>query len=871
MLFSPAKPIWPVSQEPLAQVERPVYVRHLFPNGLTLLVQEDHSSPLVAFHAVVRTGSATEGKFLGAGISHVVEHMLFKGTARRPVGAVEKEARAYGGASQGFTTYDTTSYQLVVNSEHGSEAADLMVDALYSSTLDAEELAKERDVVLRELKLRRDEPSQVAWDLLFANAYRMHPYRIPIIGYEPLLMKLTADDVREYHKTHYLPNTTVIAVVGDVDPQQVIRRMGELTQGLPPGRVPETMLPEEPLPIAPREISQEAPIQLGVVSIGLPGVSVSDPDLFALDLLAWLLGAERGSRLDKALKETGIVHSVQCWNYTPQQRGLFTVSMRLDPGRAREAVAAAWKELDRASAEPFSTEEIEAARKALLRDYLSGRQTVAGRASDLAGYEVLAGDPAFAVRYLEGIRRVGPEELRRAARKFLAKERAVTVTLLPKGSENASGRQAVRPAEPKAERVLLRNGARAVLRRDARLPLATVQVSMLGGVRYETDKTSGISQLVSRMLLRGTRHHSADQINGLLKEMGASLQPFSGRNSLGLSLETVSSDLPHAISLVSELLTESDFPEAELEKERRLALANLKAQEEDPFSWGIRRLTEVLFARHPYRLDPAGEAEALKSLQKEDLIRFYGQALDPGRLVVAVAGQFNREETLKLLTETIGQIPPSKNPPPEIPAEPPLTALRERIEATPREEALVLIGFPGLKVTDPRVPAMDLLEEVLSGGAGRLFTEVRERRGLAYTVGAFTMNGVDPGCFVLYAVTDPSQADGVRSALLEEVRRVRQTEIPEEELKEAKQGLLGGKRIARQSQETLAAQMAGDELYGLGFDYSGRYDAQIRQLTGADLLKVAQDLLDPQRCAVVIGKPGESGGAPRQTELLEAR
>ena len=156
----------PVEQiKPLEPSEASSLVRHRFPNGLTLLIQEDHSHPLVAFHAVVPTGSATEGKFLGTGISHVVEHMLFKGTARRPVGAVEKEARLYGGTSQGFTTYDTTSYQLVVNREHWFEGADLMVDALFFSTLDSQELLKERDVVLRELKMRRDDPSQVAWDL----------------------------------------------------------------------------------------------------------------------------------------------------------------------------------------------------------------------------------------------------------------------------------------------------------------------------------------------------------------------------------------------------------------------------------------------------------------------------------------------------------------------------------------------------------------------------------------------------------------------------------------------------------------------------------------------------------------------------------
>ncbi|MDO8730555.1 MAG: insulinase family protein, partial [Candidatus Omnitrophota bacterium] len=555
----------PVQQSNLpehSEVSAPV--RHRFPNGLTLLVQEDHSHPLAAFHAVVPTGSATEGKFLGTGISHVVEHMLFKGTARRPVGAVEKEARSYGGTSQGSTTYDTTSYQLIVNREHWSEAADLMVDALFFSTLDSEELLKERDVVLRELKMRRDDPSQVAWDLLFDNAYRVHPYKIPIIGYEPLLMKITAEDVREYHRMHYVPNRMTIAVVGDVEPSEVIRRFGELLKDIPPGKVTQESLPEEPLPFSPREIIEEADIQLGIVTIGMPSVAAADPDLFALDLLAYLLGGERGSRLEKALKETGIVHAVQCWNYTPQARGLFSVTMRLDPGAVHEAIAGVWKEFARAASEPFPAEELEAAKRALLRQYLSGRQTVGGEASDLGGYEVLVGDPLFAARYLDRIRKLQAVDLQQAAQRILVKERATTVTLLPRSAAQESKPAASRPAEPVLELVRLENGVRVILREDRRLPLVTLQASMLGGVRYETDSTNGISHLTAQMLLRGTRHKNKDQINDSIKQMGGELNSFSGRNSLGLTLSVVSSELAHAVPLFGEILSEPAFPADEL-------------------------------------------------------------------------------------------------------------------------------------------------------------------------------------------------------------------------------------------------------------------------------------------------------------------
>ena len=848
----------------------PKVTRQVFPNGLTVLVQEDHSHPLVAFEAAVRTGSATEGSWMGTGVSHVVEHMLFKGTARRPVGAVEREARSYGGTSQGFTSYDTTAYQLVVNKEFWPQAADLMVDALFFPTMDAGEFAKEQQVVLRELKMGEDDPGHLIWNLLFENAYRIHPYHVPIIGYESLLSKLTREDVLQYHRSRYFPNAMVLAVVGDVETPEVIRRLEELTSSVKPGSLPPQTLPEEPLPVAPREVTQEAQVNLGVMAVGFPSVSVSHPDLYALDLLSWLMGGGRGSRLDRALKETGKVHAVSCSNYTPKEKGLFVVTMWLDSEKIPSALEEFWEQIVRAKTEDFTAKEIEAAKKVLLADYFSGRQTVSGQASDLAMNELLVADPTFAYQYVRRMQEVTPADLKRVALEVLKPERATTVRIVPKGTFKASEPAAARVSpEGSGEKVVLENGLKVILRQEKRLPLVTLQLSMLGGVRYETGSTNGISALTARMLLRGTRRRSSQEITDLIREMGGELAPASGRNSIGMTLEVISSELPRAVDLLGELLTESVFPAEELEKERRLLLAELKAREEDPFPWGIRRLVGVLFTKHPHRLDPSGDPKSVAGLKREELAAFYRQILNPSQMVVSVVGDFDRQEVLDLLNKTLGKCEARKPEPISVPKEPSLTSLRERLELTPRQEGLVMIGFPGLSVDDPRAPVLDLVETVLSGGAGRLFSEVRERRGLAYTVGAFALAGVDPGAFILYAVTEPSNLPTVRQALLEEIRRLRTAPVPEEEFKEAQQGLLGARRIARQTQGSLASQMGLDELYGLGFDFYKKYDTRVQAATPSDLQALAKELLDPERCVVVIGQPqGGSRAADEASQEL---
>ena len=851
----PLVPAPPHVEQTLSQV-----IRKNCSNGLTVLVQEDHSNPLVAFHAVVRAGSATEGRWMGTGISHVVEHMLFKGTPRRTVGAMEREAREYGGTSQGFTTFDTTAYQVVVNKEFWSQGADLLVDALFHPTMDPEEFTKERQVVLRELKLGKDDPGHLLWDRLFENAYRTHPYRVPIIGYEPLVKRLTREDVLEYHRSRYHPNAIVIGVSGDVEPQAVIRRIEELTAEIPPGAVAPEVLPQEPRTIAAREVDDEAEAAQPLVGVGFPSVSLSDPDLYALDVLAWLLGGGRGSRLERSLEEGGIVHSVSCSNFTPRDPGLFVVMMRMDPANVSTSLDALAREIHRAQVEEFTPPEVEAAKRALLTEYFANRQTVTAQAADLALFEVLVGDPAFAHRYIEEVGRVTSADLKRVANAYLVPERSTTVKLLPKGTPSAlNKKERSQTAAPLLEeKVVLDNGVRVILHPDRRLPLVTVNVCLLGGVRYEEDSTNGISALTARMLIRGTRHKTEQEIVDLVRDMGGELAPSSGRNSMGLTLEVMSAEFPRAVHLLSELLQEPTFPSEELEKERRLLLADLKVQEENPFPWGMKRLCASLFAVHPYRLDPAGDSRSVKAFHREALVSFYNKIRDPKEIVLTAVGDFRKEELVSLLQETLGRVGPTDHKTPfSVPQEPARTGAGERLETSPRQEGLVMIGFPGLAVTDPRVPVLDLVETVLSGGAGRLFTQVRERRGLAYTVGAFGVHGVDPGTFVLYAVTEPAQIQSVRQALLEEIRRLGTTPVPEEEFRVAQQGLLGARRIARQTQAFLATQLGLDELYGLGYDFSRRYEEKLQAATPSDLQEVAKTLLDPQRCIVVIGQPGK--------------
>ncbi len=841
------------------------------PNGLTLLFQPDHGAPLVALEAVVKTGSATEGPLLGTGVSHVVEHMLFKGTATRPVGAIEREIKSYGGQINGHTSHDVTGYTLTVHRDHFADALTLLADALQHPSFDAQELPRELDVVFRELKLRRDDPDQSIADLIWAAAYREHPYRHPIVGYEPLLKALTRQQVVDYYRTHYLPNRTVLAIVGDVDEQAVRAAVTRELAGWPRGLEPSPVTPVEPPPTAPRLVEETADVAVAQLVIAFPSVAVTHPDLVALDTLARVLGEGRGSRLDLALREPGLVHDVASWNYTPREPGLFAISTHLDAAKIPDVQQRTQEVLAALQRQPVTAVELAAAKRAVIAQYLFGRQTVGAQAADLAANEALAGDPAFSQHYVEQVQRVDAEQIQRVARQYLSPSRTIQVIVRPKGTAPAAAAPAALVEAAPIELITLANGVRVLLREDARQPIVTLRATAFGGLLYETPKTNGVATLTSRMLLRGTASRSAQELTELVRSLGGALGGMSGRNSVAVSLALLKDDVATGLDLLSDIWNHPAFPADEFLKEQRLLQAEIQQAEDDLFHWGIRRLSRALFVDHPYAMPAEGTAESVARLTVADVAAYHRWLLAPRRLVISVFGDVRKTEVLPLIERVFGGLAPEGPTPPARSSPQPLTAVQRVEDAWPRAEAIVLIGFRGTTVTDPDLPALDVLDNVLGGSGGRLFTEVREHKGLAYTVGSTVASGPDPGSIIVYAVTDPAQADAVAATLLQEVQRVRATPVSADELKVAQEAVVGAQSIQLQTNGALGLSTSLDELFQVGWRRYRDYPAKVRAVTPADLRRVAERHLTPDRCVVFIGRPAGSTARPASAQPVAAQ
>ena len=407
-------------------------------NGLAVIVREDHSAPVVSAQVWCRAGSIHEGRWLGAGLSHVLEHMLFKGTSTRPGSRIDQEVQDVGGYMNAYTSFDRTVYYINVPSTGARVAIDILADIAQNATLPEDELGKELDVIRREMDMGEDDPGRKSGRRLFETAYTTSPYRYTIIGYLDIFNRLSRQDVLDYYRAKYAPNNLFFVVAGDVNAGEVVAQLREAFKNSKAQPLAPEFLPAEPRQTAPREVVEEAAIELGHLHYSWHIPDLRHADVPALDVLAVILGQGHSSRLFQEVRErAGLVHSVDAWTYNPGLPGLFGMSAMFDAAEFDDVKTALLGQIDRVRREQVGETELRKAVNQFIAGTLSSRKTMSGQAQDLGGNWLAASDLNFSERYLAAVKRLTPADLQRVANTHLHPENRTLYALLPKGSRPA--------------------------------------------------------------------------------------------------------------------------------------------------------------------------------------------------------------------------------------------------------------------------------------------------------------------------------------------------------------------------------------------------------------------------------------------------
>jgi zinc protease len=825
-------------------------------NGLVIITREDHSAPVVSAQAWCMAGSVHEGKWLGAGLSHVLEHMLFKGTTTRPGSRIDQEVQEAGGYMNAYTSFDRTVYHIDVPNTGAKVAVDILCDIMQNATLPPDELAKEKQVIVREMDMNVDDPHRRASRRLFETAYTRSPYRFTVIGYPDIFHELKPEDILGYYREKYAPNNVFYVVTGDVRHQEVVEQIRKSYSQTKAKPIPAIVLPDEPSQTAPREIIEEAPIELGHFHMAWHIPDVRHPDVPVLDVLALLLGHGRSSRLFQNVRETqGLAHSIDAWTYCPGAPGLFGISGVVDADKFLAARDAALVEIDKMKSAPVSQEELMKAMKQFVSATLASRKTMQGQAQDLGANWLAANDLNFSERYLAAIRGVTPSDLQRVARKYLSTANQTLYALLPAGMAPKPQTATELTRESSVQPFTLPNGLRLLVKEDRRLPFVEFRAVFRGGVLAESAENNGITQLMGHMLLKGTKTRSAEQLAREMESVGGSIDSFGGNNSFGVNAEVLNSDFSTGLNLLTDVLLNSTFPDAPLEREREVQLAGIRSQKDQLLQSASRNMRRALFGDCGYGLDPLGTDETVSRLTAESVRGFYRQLTTPHNCVLAIFGDVDAASVCKEVEQALGGWPTGGKAIPEQAKLPAPTIPKRIAETRDKKQAVLVVGCRGTTLYEPDRYALELVQEACSDLGSRLFMRIRETLGLAYYVGAQNFLGLTPGFFAFYAGTMPEKVELVEKELLKEAELLRADGLTEEELKRAKAKVIGQRKISRQDLGTLAMTTALDELYGLGYAYSDTEDARYEAVTLDQVKAAAKKYLRPDAFLVSSIEP----------------
>jgi len=828
-------------------------------NGLTVIIREDRAAPVVSAQAWCMTGSIHEGRWLGAGLSHVLEHMLFKGTTTRGSGRIDQEVQEAGGYMNAYTSFDRTVYHIEAPAAGARIALDILADIMQHATLPADELAKEQDVIRREMDMNQDDPGRRAGRRLFETAYLVSPCRFTVIGYPDIFNELKRDDITGYYHERYAPNNVFFVVAGDIRADEALELLRQGFAKTKARALPPLAIANEPPQAAPREVIEEAPIALGHVHCSWHIPEARHADVPALDVLATLLGYGQSSRLYQQVREkAGVVHHVDAWTHNPGMPGLFGMSAMVDGDKFERARDAIMAELDRMRQEPVPPEELTKAVKQFTAGNFATRKTVQGQAQDLGSNWLGAHDLNFTARHLAAVRCLTPSDLQRVARRYLTPESHTLYALLPKGAAPRTS-VLVQPAAAKpAQRMEFSSGLRLLAKEDRRLPFVEFRLAFKGGVLAESVQTNGVSQLLSRLLPKGTTSRSAERIAREVESVGGSLDTWSSLNTCGVQVQVLREDFALGLDLLADVLLRPSLPDAAIERERDVQLADIRDQRDHMLQSAFRALRRGLHGDAGYGLDPLGTEASVAAVQRDALRAHHAKLVTPDNTVLAIYGDADPAEVCIAAEKTFASWLRGEARFHPQTSSAGLSGPGRTVETRDKKQAVFVAGFPGATVSDPDRFALELVQEACSDLGSRLFLRIREQLGLAYYVGAQNQLGLAPGTFAFYAGTAPEHLARVEEELLKEIGQLRDGGLTADELNRAKAKTIGQRALSRQDCGAQATAAALDELYGLGFRNWETEDAQTEAVTVEQTRAVAQKFFDPAKRVIAIVEPGQT-------------
>ncbi|MFO7947378.1 MAG: pitrilysin family protein [Armatimonadota bacterium] len=834
-------------------------------NGLTIAVDENHSAPVASVRFYVKVGSVYEGEYLGAGISHFVEHCVSEGTPTRTKEQIDEAIEALGNDSNAYTTSGHTCYYMNTAAQYVKDAAELIGDYVFHADFPIEAVKTQRGIIEREIARGDDEPHRRSHYLFQGTVFQQHPARHRVIGYEEQFNTLVRADLLKFHRQHYVPENVICVVVGDFDGEDIMAYLKHLFGDEPHRAVRRSALVAEPQQTTPRRnVVEDEGVNRAYMVMGWPTVDIFSPDLYALDVAAYILGNGNSSRLVRTLRdEKGLVDSISVYSDTPRyDAGTFAIPAVLAPENIQQAEEAIEAEVQRLATGDIDETELQKAKTQKAAEVIYRQETIKGRA-ELLGIDLLvAGDQHFTAQYIDAIKKVTADDIQRVAQKYFVDSHLNTSILRPPAEQTEA---AAAPADTStAQKSIttrhLDNGMFVVVQEAHHSPVVSMLAGFKGGVRYEPPGQNGLSNLTAQMLVRGTESRSYEDISNAVDGMASSLSAFSGRNTFGLQAQCTRSNFDETFDIFADCIANPAFGDEELARQKQLTVASIAARRDNVDATAHDLLSEHFYREHPYQRPVLGSEETVKNLARQDVVKFHSRYVRPNGMVLAIIGDIAPETTFTAVEERFADFEIGEITPPPISEEPEHAKKTKHTVHRDQKQAVVMYAFPGPTLGSDDRYARDVMTAAFAGmgmPGGRLHRTLRGAE-LVYATWAYAMPGIETGHYAIYAATAPEKVDLVTEALEGLIEKFVTEGPTDAELERGKKMANASTQLNLQGNLARAQKIVLDELYDLGFDNYLHYADNIENVTAGEVQNVARRLLDLSQSTVVIITPETS-------------
>lgn len=868
----------------------PVY-KYVLDNGMTILVRPLHTIPKVSVQLWYNVGSKDE-KDKERGIAHLIEHMIFKGTAKLAESDIDTITHMLSGSCNAFTSYDYTGYLFNLPSQHWQESFNIMADCMQNSSFKDYMLNSEMKAVIQELKLYRDQYARALADEMISVIFPDHPYHHPIIGYKQDLWSVSSNDLKKFYKKHYVPNNATLVVVGDVDPEAVYQLAKEKFGSIKPDQTYQKREYYFNKDIVAKSVTLYRDIQqpLVVFAFVIPGTKAKKDAIF--ELIARIFGKGKGSRLYKKLvNELHLATSLGASCEDLFDHGLFFIMV--EPRRIEDIdtiESHILTEIEALKQQGVSDEELTRAIKKTEMSLHSLMENIEHQAYEIGKYYLATGDENYLFNYLNQprdvlkkdihemlIRYFRPTAMHKGAVLSLPESDREVWKMLQQESDQEderilSIRNRTEPIElpryagnvqikdpqpfsyPKATVFTLNNGLKVFAFTNTNTPKIDIIVDLKTKHYFDPPDKQGLSLFASKMLLEGTKQYNANDLIDAIETRGMNIATYPG----GIALSLLAEDLEYGLSILNEILTQATFDEKEVEKVRKQLIARLKSFWDEPRYFAGQLIKEHVYKDHPYSKNSLGTIDAITKITRNDLIDYYKNYISPQGARLAIVGDLKGYDIKEMLEKTIGLWHGPKIKDMSFPSIGTDSDCQVDYYIN-RDQVILRFAAPSINRNHPDYDKLLIFDQIFGGGVlgamnSRLF-KLREQSGLFYTIGGSLIAGADeqPGMVLVQTIVSLDRLDEAEKEIKRTIEQAADN-VALEEFQKAQRAIVNAQVDNFSSNYNIANVFLFLDRYNFPDDFFDQRPSNLGKITIADMTSAAKKLLKNKLLTVRVGR-----------------